>query len=147
MQVMCRRCGEPMVDEPGGVSVHENAVCGTQATRRGDVLTAARKMGADAGTAAGSWAVDGNTSVDHARRVLAMLDSGDPEGWDYLPAMPTLSGEADVDPTPRSLADDLGIDAQEDGDLLSDACDAWEEAADAAFIAECERLLRAHVAI
>src|SRR5205085_7898677 len=74
---------------------------------REDAIEAARDRGKDAGKAAGSWAADGNTTQEHARKVLGMLRDGDPEAFDYLPRIPNLSGEMADDPTPTSLAHDV----------------------------------------
>ena len=109
-------------------------------TDRSKVLEEARNLGRDAGKAAGSWAADGNTDSEAAGRVLAMLEDGDPEAWDYLPKIPNLSGEMADDPTPRTLADDLDIDPE--SDLLEAACEAWEEGVYDTFEHACERTLR-----
>lgn len=108
-------------------------------------ISEAREMGRAAGLAAASWAADGNTSADHARRVLAMLDDGDPAADDYLPAYPNLSGEWADDLTPNSLARDiLGGDLDDDYPEASQAlCDAWEDGVAETFDPECERTLRA----
>lgn len=65
-----------------------------------EALTEAYGMGVRAARAAASWTADGNTNPEHARRVLRMLDQGDPEADDHLPAEPNLSGE---------WADDTGL--------------------------------------
>jgi hypothetical protein len=62
----------------------------------------AREMGRQAGIAAASWIVDGNTSPDHIQRMVKMLDDGDPEFYDWINP-PNLSGEWADDPTPQSL--------------------------------------------
>jgi hypothetical protein len=49
------------------------------------------KLGLAAGKAAGSWAIDGNTSVETCARILAGYDNGDPEIMNMQPA--PLSGE------------------------------------------------------
>lgn len=91
-----------------------------------DALTArARELGAAEGKSAASWYFDGNTSDDTYRRVLAGLDDGDPAILDTLPASP-LSGEWADGPTPRTLADDLGI-APDDA-RLDELCSAYEDA-------------------
>ena len=104
------------------------------------VINKARNLGRDAGEAAGSWAADGNTDASAADRVLTMLEDGDPQAWDYLPRIPNLSGEMADDPTPRTLADDLGIDPE--SDLLEAACEAWEDGVFQTFELACERELR-----
>ena len=72
-----------------------------------DYLSEAYTRGKEAAEAAATWVVDGNTSEEHIRRVITMLDDGDPEAYDYLPNSPNLSGEWADDPTPNSLAYDI----------------------------------------
>lgn len=50
-----------------------------------------RKIARERGTAAGSWIVDGNTTAETARAILAGYDNGDPAVMDMAPA--PLSGE------------------------------------------------------
>lgn len=111
-------------------------------------------LGRDVATAAASWTVDGTTPVEHVRRVLAMLDAGDPEADVYLPAQPNLSGEYADDPTPESLAAEiLGADyatAADHGgedhipaEQVDALADAFERGVEDVFQPECERLLRA----
>jgi hypothetical protein len=52
----------------------------------------AEAAGYDAGKAAGSWVIDGNTTPETARRFLQGLRDCDPEIYDSLPSAP-LSGE------------------------------------------------------
>src|SRR3954453_10754134 len=78
----------------------------------------AYELGVQAAIAAASWVLDGNTPQDHIARMVAMLDAGDPEVYDFLPAMPDLSGEWADDPTPDSLY------AEITGDSYSEALDA-----------------------
>lgn len=110
------------------------------------------ELGAAAGLAAASWVADGNTSEEHIVRVLAMMDDGDPEAYDYLPATPNLSGEWADAPTPRSLFEEItGFDAHAEASWNHDAylavlepiCEAWEEGVSSTFETECERILRA----
>lgn len=103
----------------------------------------ARKLGKAAGLSAASWAFDGNTSDENYRTFLQMSDDGDPGIGDVYGPRGWLAGEYADDPTPRSLAEDLGID-QEDGDRIERACDAYEEAAEEAYWAELERVARLH---
>lgn len=57
-----------------------------------DALTEeAEETGREAGAAAGSWVIDGNTSADTARAILAGYEEGDPEIMDMQPS--PLSGE------------------------------------------------------
>lgn len=78
----------------------------------------ARVLGEEHGRAAASWFFDGNTSEETYRVVLRGLEDGDPAVLDSLPSAP-LSGEWADDPTPASVLQDLGVDA----DTLED----WEE--------------------
>jgi hypothetical protein len=107
----------------------------------------AYELGKDAAIAAASWVVDGNTSQDHIRRMVAMLDAGDPVAYDYLPAQPNLSGEWADAPTPLSLAQDIfgtGITGTQDypPEELNEIADAWEAGVFDTFQYECERILR-----
>jgi hypothetical protein len=91
----------------------------------------------------GTWAADGNTTTEHIRRVLAMLEDGDPQAYDYLPNEPNLSGEWGDDPTPLSLARDItGLEDPAD-ELTSELSDAFEEGVRETFHESCERELRA----
>src|SRR4051812_4422124 len=67
----------------------------------------ATQLGRDAGLAAASWIIDGNTKREFIPAVLALMDDGDPRADEYLPAMPNLSGEWSDDPTPDGLARDI----------------------------------------
>ena len=73
-------------------------------------LDLAYRMGRDAGETAGSWACDGNTDPAAIRRVLRMLDNGDPFADYYLPQYPDLSGQWADSPTPDSLAREIMAD-------------------------------------
>lgn len=101
----------------------------------------ARELGREAGRNAGSWAADGNTSAEHIRKVLTMIEDGDPEADDFLPRKPNLSGEFADDPTPRSVAlDIIGEDYEpDDRDAL---CDAWEDGVRETFMDACVAELR-----
>jgi hypothetical protein len=112
----------------------------------------AYRLGADAALAAASWAADGNTSDDHRRAVLAMLEDGDPQAYDYLPAEPNLSGEWADGPTPTSLYGEIvgynrggGID-DPDGELTAALCEAWEAGVQEHFLDACEAELRGPLA-
>ena len=105
----------------------------------------ARAWGEHAATNAASWVVDGNTSDEHIRRVLQLLEDGDPRVDDYLPRYPDLSGQHADDYTPLTLARDiLGIDdpSAEDIDTLADA---WEDGVSETFYATCESILREYI--
>lgn len=118
-----------------------------------DAEQCAYSLGRDVALAAASWVIDGNTDVDHVRRVVAMLDAGDPSVTDYLPPRPNLSGEWADDPTPQSLAADvLGADYATHGynapdflpaEQVDTIAEAFEQGVADAFEPECERILRA----
>jgi hypothetical protein len=108
----------------------------------------ALRMGREAGIAAGSWAADGNTSTDHLRRMIDMLEAGDPEVWDFLPDSPNLSGEWADDPTPASLLREIlgdldDMDPETYSELQDLVSEAWEAGSSETFAQECERTLRA----
>jgi hypothetical protein len=115
--------------------------CDRQVEQGPDFTEQARELGRQAGRNAGSWAADGNTSAEHARKVLAMIDAGDPEVLCFLPREPNLSGEFADDPTPHSIASGLlGNDQEpEDRDALADA---WEEGVSETFQDACVAQLR-----
>src|SRR4051812_48114065 len=66
----------------------------------------AYRLGMDAGLAAASWVATAS-SAEHIARVLAMLETGDPEVDDSLPARPNLSGEWADDATPAILYEEV----------------------------------------
>lgn len=105
-------------------------------------LEQATELGRVAGRNAGSWAADGNTSADHIRRVLALLEDGDPQASDYLPTYPDLSGEWSDNPTPTSLAIEImGHGASSDDE--DELCSAFEDGVSETFESACEAELRA----
>lgn len=111
-----------------------------------DMTTAEREayeLGRADAEAAASWAADGNTPADHARRVLAMLADGDPAAWDYLPEPPNLSGEYADGPTPMSLKRGLEVIGDATPENLAALCDAYEAGVADHFGPACERELRA----
>lgn len=71
-----------------------------------------RGAGVDAGRAAGSWIIDGNTGEDEARRLLIGYEDGDPAVLDIMPA--PLSGEWAGDPTPADIVPDDSADGSRD---------------------------------
>ena len=98
--------------------------------------------GKSAGKAMASWVFDGNTDQDTYARTLKSIQDGDPEFLDQLNT-PNLSGKWADDPTPQTLADDLGIEI--DDERLDDLCELWEGAAHQAFWGEIERTCRYHL--
>lgn len=116
----------------------------------------AYKLGAEAAEAAASWIVDGNTKREFIPAVLELIEAGDPRADEYLPAMPSLSGEWADSPTPQSLAADiLGADWDTHGynapdflaeELVDELADAWEQGVADTFESACEAELRRHLA-
>jgi hypothetical protein len=87
----------------------------------------AAALGAEHGRNAGSWVIDGNTTVETARAILKGYEDGDPEVMDMQPA--PLSGEWADSMTPDILANevDLPINTLQEGQL-EEVCDAYEQA-------------------
>ena len=110
--------------------------------RTREMLAAARRDGKSAGIAAASWCFDGNTTDETYRYFLEGYEAGDPAVLDRF-NVPNLSGEWADSPTPASLADDYGIEA--DDERLDSVCTEWENAASDAFWAELQRVAKYHV--
>ena len=89
-----------------------------------DTLTAAQTAGREAGTAHGSWVIDGNTTEETALRILRGYEDGDPEIMDLAPY--PLSGEWAGESIPE-LSADLGLDP-EDAEIADTFCEAYEDA-------------------
>jgi hypothetical protein len=102
----------------------------------------ARGLGRGCALSAASWTVDGNADLHHARKVLTMLEDGDPAADDYLPRRPNLSGEWADDPTPQSLAEDITGLEDIDSDLVDRLAEAWEAGVSDTFESACEKQLR-----
>lgn len=88
------------------------------------IIEAARVAGYEHGKAAGSWVIDGNTSEDTARYILAGIEDGDPAVLDALPSSP-LSGEWADCLLPRDVLSSLDVD--EDDDAADDILSAFED--------------------
>lgn len=86
----------------------------------------AAELGAEAGTAAGTW-VEFDPAT--AASTLQMIDDGDPEVLDLLPSAPLSYEFADGWCLPR-LAEELGVpaDCEELDDLATAFEVAWEDA-------------------
>jgi hypothetical protein len=105
----------------------------------------ARELGRERGKAAASWVFDGNTTDETYRTFLRLYDDGDPLIDQFaITASGWLSGEYADDPSPTTLARDLDLPTETDEDLaaLNEACNTYEEAAEAAYWAELERVAR-----
>jgi hypothetical protein len=114
-------------------------------------IAAAHELGCEHARNAASWVADGNSSEDGIRRLLTMLDDGDPQAEDHLPQRPNLSGEWADNPTPRSLFEDLtGLDAHAEATwnmdaynaLVDELSDAYENGVSETFESACESELR-----
>lgn len=107
-------------------------------------MTTAHDLGTERGKAAASWVFDGNTSTETYANFLRLDDDGDPALYDtFGPTSGWLSGEFADAPTPRTLAEDLGI-SQDDDVAMDDAFSTYEDAADAAYWAELRRVATLH---
>lgn len=73
-------------------------------------------IGREHGTNAGSYVLDGNTSIDTARDILAMSADGDPALNYLLPASP-LSGEWASGYSPADLAEECEVDPADEKDM------------------------------
>lgn len=80
----------------------------------------ARTLGYERGKSVGSWVIDGNTSDDTARDIIAGYENGDPSVMDMAPS--PLSGEWADDPTIGDVLRELDTDEGDDAadDLLSE---------------------------
>ena len=112
--------------------------------RTREILREARKLGREAGHAAATWVVDGNTSDETKQMMREGIEDGDPEVLDML-RIPNLSGEWGDEPTPSALYQDIGFDQETDkrSDWLSDQiCTDWEDAASEAFFTQLREELK-----
>lgn len=134
---------DALEDRAGEVEAAELAA----ARERYVYVPAAYQLGREAGEAAASWVVDGNTDVQIARGLLKMLDDGDPAAEQYLPRRPDLSGEFAEDLTPRGLYLEVtGNDpySEADADTIQALSDAWEDGVADTFELTCEAELIKH---
>lgn len=95
----------------------------------------ARRAGKAAGKAAASWFDPGDER--QARRLLTMLEDGDPRLDEHLPRRPDLSGEW----AGESMNETLDVEDDDDPDDVDEIASVWQEAADEAFDQEIERAL------
>lgn len=107
----------------------------------------ARQMGRERGKAAASWVFDGNTPMETYETFVRLYDNGDPAIEQFDTMTGWLSGEYADEPRPATLAADLGLPTETDEDMarLDEVCAVYEEAADAAYWAELERVARLQV--
>lgn len=89
------------------------------------------EQGKEAGRAAGSWVIDGNTKTETVQRILKGIEEGDPEVMDLQPS--PLSGEW----AGESITEILGAEA------TTEDMDAYEEGFSEAFWMEVEQSARA----
>lgn len=90
------------------------------------IMERARRLGAEHGRNSGSWVIDGNTSAETARAIVAGYEDGDPRVMDMQPS--PLSGEwaDDMSPSDLMLALDLDPSAIYEDIHEDDICDAYE---------------------
>jgi hypothetical protein len=103
----------------------------------------AASIGREHGTNAASWVFDGNTP-DHAYRdVLQGIEDCDPEVLDAY-RVPDLSGEFADDYSEQDLVRDLDL-SEGDDEIVSEAANAYLDAASESFWSEVERIAREHI--
>jgi hypothetical protein len=92
------------------------------------------------GHAAGTWVEV--PDEDAARRILSMLDEGDPEVYDWLPA-PRLGGEYADEPTWADILADEGCEDSDDGhaELYDAYTYAWHVAMEREVVRACRAML------
>lgn len=105
----------------------------------------ARERGCSDARAAASWIVDGNTDVEAARRLIRMIEDGDPAADDYMPRRPDLSGEFADDLTPDSLAEEITGADDIEAELVDQLASAYEQGVSDTFGDACETELRRFV--
>jgi hypothetical protein len=87
---------------------------------------AAWRLGRDHAENSASWLdID---SEDHARKLLALIEDGDPRVDEYFNA-PNLSGEWSGDLTPQLLLEEIGAEDSDDGENLNRLCQRYEDGA------------------
>lgn len=108
----------------------------------GDIEESAEKAGAEAGRAAGSWIIDGNTTEAAARLLLKGIEDGDPEVMDALPSSP-LSGEWADAPSPSDILERVGMSPDHEG--ADDVLAAFEAGYDRGVVEQVTLAARALV--
>ncbi len=77
----------------------------------------AYNAGKELGEAAGSWIIDGNTTDETARYILAGIEDGDPQVLDALEPRPPLSGELSGESIPElSYQYDIDLEDERNAD-------------------------------
>lgn len=111
----------------------------------------AHALGVEAAQAAATWAADGNSEPAGVRRLLELIEAGDPQASDLLPPMPDLSGEWADGMTPGRLYEETtGRDAHGDStwnhdayqEVLEELCEAFETGVSETFEDACVAELR-----
>jgi hypothetical protein len=103
-------------------------------------LEIAESMGREAGTTAGSWTLDGNTSTETARQFVQWDEDGDPQLWDHIPSAP-FSGEWAGSPTPAEIVYEVtGEELDDLSSALDWILDVYEQAYNDAAHAEVMRM-------
>lgn len=100
-------------------------------------LKEAAELGRNAGGAAASWVIDGNTDIETIRALHQGLEDGDPAVLDSL-RVPDLSGEYADAMTPAKLAEELGFeyDDPDYSEIADDIETAWMDGASEGFFDE-----------
>jgi hypothetical protein len=105
-------------------------------------LDDAAREGYERGVAAGSWVIDGNTSDQAARRLLAGIEDEDPQVLDALPSAP-LSGQWADGLTPCGVL--AWYDLDEDCSSADGVVNAFEDGFSRGVLDEVMRSARAHL--
>jgi hypothetical protein len=100
----------------------------------------AQAFGVECGKAAGSWVLDGNSSLDYAQKLLDGYEDGDPAVMDLQPS--PLSGEWADGLTEADVYRAADFDP-EDTDAAPDVLDAFELGFGEGFWDEVTRSARA----
>jgi hypothetical protein len=147
--VYCASCGvrlngpdAPVVVNLIGRDVDETTGLAVPVRDSGQIEHEARQAGAEHGKAAASWYFDGNTSDETYAAVVRGIEEGDPAVLDTFPSGP-LSGEWADDPTPRSVLEELDVDAEDESQ--DEYLQAYEDGFYEASSDEIERVARLQV--
>lgn len=108
-------------------------------------LAKARAFGVESGKAAGSWMLDGNSTVADAQKLLDGWEDGDPEVMDLEPS--PLSGEWADSITASDVYAAADMDEDETEEAASEILSAFEEGYSEGFWDEVCRAARAMGAV